>query len=721
MSNPVTPQNSANVERPAPSGTDQIDADRQATRDTLAFLRAKADELGTKLPPLGKTPKRWPGILQAPTGVPDQLGEKPWPFLKGILRTTRGPIAFQTVTLGINMTAGAFLSVVVGKAVDAGIDQGLSAGVWSWTGVFVLLVLVLALTNGLNQMAEISAWLRGALGGARTVAHRVARAGRSVKQDKPAGDVVTAILNDSDHVGALVIFVSEVSAALIAFLVAAGLMLTISVQLGMVIIIGFPLAIVAVTALAKPIQKKLAIQREEQGKLTTISTDAVVGLRVLRGIGGEDYYNARYKEQSGRVRKAAIKVASDQALLAVMRSSVPMLFLAIVAGFGSMLVFQGRMTPGDLLSFAGLTAFLANPINVAGWAAQIGTRAWVGVKKLAEFNSLQPPVGGSFAEGSEDQATAKQVAEVDRVFARAAEQTLDQNGMAPDVLDGDSSAGSSLAADIALEDFGTLPLQDVASGITIDPGKLTALVAPSPDTSAAVAKRMARISDQDEAKLGEVDIRTLPLESVRRGILLAEADAQLFRGTLHSALRASSAIDPPSRGVTELVFREHLEEAARKEGTLFRADRVPDDARLEHSMHVADAPDVLDSLAGGMAGWLTERGRNLSGGQRQRVALARAVYQDAPILIAIEPTSAVDSHTEERISSRIREERAGKTTVVVTASPLWLEKCDQIVVLDEQGHEVARGDHEQLRVCANEGDEGAKLYRRIVQREAGEE
>lgn len=696
-----------------------------ATEQTLRFLRERADDLGTKLPPLGKTPRRWPGLWQAPSGQPERLGETPWTFLRGVLRMTRGSIILQSLTLTINALCGAFLSVVVGRAVDAARDYGLSSQFWTWVAVFGALILVLAVTNSLNQMAEIASWMRGALGASRTVAHRVSRAGRSAKQDKPAGDVVTAILNDSDHVGAFVIFVAEVIAAIVSFVAVAAIMFTMSVPLGLVIVIGFPLAVLGVTALAKPIQRKLAVQREEQGRLTTISTDAVTGLRVLRGIGGEDYYNARYREQSGRVREAAVKVAGNQAVLAVMRSSVPMLFMAVVAGFGALLVFEGTLTPGDLVAFAGMTAFLANPINVAAWAAQIGTRAWVGVKKLAEFNSLEPPVGGT-VRSSEDNAQ-----EVNQIFAEAAEQALQNSGAATIAAEDSVDAELGVMPGPAVADsadefvdpafFGSMPLTDCASGVSLLPGKLTALVAPSPDTSAVIAKRMARIDDKDEVKIGETDLRKLPLGTVRSGITLAEADAQLFRGTLHSALRASKAVDPSTRGVTELVYREHLEEAARNEGTLFRADRVPDDDRLQLAMHVADAADVLDSLAGGMAGWLTERGRNLSGGQRQRVALARAIYADAPVLIAIEPTSAVDSHTEERIAQRIAEERAGKTTLIVSASPLWLEKCDQIIVVDSDGTEVARGSHEELKQKAASGDPGAILYRRIVQREAGED
>ncbi len=645
----------------------------ETTAETLAFLRSRADELGTNLPPLGKTPRRWPRMLQAPQGPPGELGSTPWAFLKAVLRAAKFSIVLQSITLTINAIISAMLPVVIGFGIDAAIDHGLSAELWKWVGIFLGMVLVMALTDGVNQMLEIANWLQGALGSSRTVAHRISRAGRAAKQDKPAGDVVTAILADSDHIGTLVIFTSEAIASMLAFGVVLYVMLNMSVPLGLVIVIGFPLTVIAVTFLVKPIQTKLAIHREEQGKLTTISTDAVTGLRVLRGIGGEDYYNVRYKEQSTRVKDAAIRVAGNQAALAVLRSSVPMFFMAVVVGYGALLVFDGKLTAGELFAFAGLTAYLRRPINIAAWVAQLGTRGWIAAKKLSEFHSLEPQVD-------------------------------------------DSQADLALAPD----NYGSLPLTDVETGVTVEPAKLTALVAQSPDVSAAVAKRMARVDDADEARLGDISLRHLPLDVVRKEIVLSEADAQLFRGTLHSGLRASKAEDPPTRGVTELVYREHLEEAARREGMLFRADRVPADDRLAESMHIADAHDVLDSLEGGMAGWLTERGRNLSGGQRQRVALARSVYADPSVLIAIEPTSAVDSHTEERISSRLSKERADKTTVVVTASPLWLEKCDEIIVLDGDGKEVTRGTHEQLKAAAAAGDPGALLYRTIVQREAGE-
>jgi ABC-type multidrug transport system fused ATPase/permease subunit len=96
------------------------------------------------------------------------------------------------------------------------------------------------------------------------------------------------------------------------------------------------------------------------------------------------------------------------------------------------------------------------------------------------------------------------------------------------------------------------------------------------------------------------------------------------------------------------------------------------------------------------------------------------VAADAPVLIAVEPTSAVDSHTEARIARKLAEARRGRTTVVVTASPLVLEHCEEVVLLDADGRELARGTHEDLRLAAARGDEAARAYRAVVGREAGE-
>lgn len=92
-----------------------------------------------------------------------------------------------------------------------------------------------------------------------------------------------------------------------------------------------------------------------------------------------------------------------------------------------------------------------------------------------------------------------------------------------------------------------------------------------------------------------------------------------------------------------------------------------DREKAEQALWVAAADDI----PGGWDREVGENGGNLSGGQRQRVALARAIAADADILILQDPTTAVDSVTEQRIASRVADFRRDKPTIVYTTAPAW--------------------------------------------------
>ncbi|MGP7959817.1 ABC transporter ATP-binding protein [Sanguibacter sp. A247] len=226
-------------------------------------------------------------------------------------------------------------------------------------------------------------------------------------------------------------------------------------------------------------------------------------------------------------------------------------------------------------------------------------------------------------------------------------------------------------------------LVDETTGFVVAPGRVLALVCHDPDASAAVATRLGRLDDELEeptpVRLGGVLLRDLDKAALRRRIVIAEATPHLFTGSLRAGL--------------------DIRHGASDESILA-------------ALHVADAGDVLDSTPGGLDGEITEKGRTLSGGQRQRVALARALLTDAEVLVLIEPTSAVDAHTEARIAERLAAARRGRTTVIVTASPLVLDHVDEVALL-AGGSIVARGTHRSL--IADQSDRGAR-YRAVVDR-----
>lgn len=112
--------------------------------------------------------------------------------------------------------------------------------------------------------------------------------------------------------------------------------------------------------------------------------------------------------------------------------------------------------------------------------------------------------------------------------------------------------------------------------------------------------------------------------------------------------------------------------------------------RWEEALGAAACEDVVAGV-GGLEGTIGEMGNRLSGGQRQRLALARALASDAAVLVLHDPTTAVDSVTEQMVASRLRAVRRGRATVLIASSPALLQDCDRILDLRERSDE-AEGD-----------------------------
>ena len=89
------------------------------------------------------------------------------------------------------------------------------------------------------------------------------------------------------------------------------------------------------------------------------------------------------------------------------------------------------------------------------------------------------------------------------------------------------------------------------------------------------------------------------------------------------------------------------------------------------------------------------RGEHLSGGQRQRVLIARAFLRDKPILILDEPTSSLDSKSENMIEAALRRLSVGRTTIVVAHRVSTIANAEKILVM-KSGQIVEHGRHQDL-------------------------
>lgn len=74
----------------------------------------------------------------------------------------------------------------------------------------------------------------------------------------------------------------------------------------------------------------------------------------------------------------------------------------------------------------------------------------------------------------------------------------------------------------------------------------------------------------------------------------------------------------------------------------------------------------------------------LSGGQKQRVAIARAIVNNPSIILADEPTGALDSGTSKEIMEVLRElNNSGKTIIIITHDESVAKKCDRVIWIED--------------------------------------
>ncbi|MFP7695722.1 ABC transporter transmembrane domain-containing protein [Trueperella sp. LYQ143] len=568
---------------------------------------------------------------------------------------------FSTIFALCQYIGGILMTWSFALLIDAGLQNGLTSQLIEPLGIFCVCWIIRLIGMGAELTNQI--YCRGGgTGVCLNVTKKILGIRRGGREKIPSGEMVSAISTDANRISYFLYSLPDCVAQILAYIFAAVFMLRVSVPLALIVLVGFPLAVLGISMIMKPLQRHINALRTETGKLTTLATDAVVGLRILRGVGGEDVYVNRYEKQSDRVAQHGIAAAPLRSLLVGLKAFAPELIIVIVVSYGIWQIYLGKMTHGELVLFYGYCAYMAALLEYLTMIIQSYTDARVSAKRLQKIASITPLVDDS---------------QVDTELTRHVPRDTDGN--------------------IRWQEA---HLVDSTSHVKITPGRYTVVVCADPDISGQLAQRLARTDDEylvtaRWSQSADIPLTAFSLAEVRSGIVLSDAVAQLFQGRLRSNLEGNNAAWPIARDVSHQVRDNGDGSGVAQRQHKDNPVALPENELLA-AMHTADALDIIHGLDGGLDGHIAERGRSLSGGQRQRVALARGVARQAPVLILIEPTSAVDSHTESRIAERLYQERSGRTTVVISASPLLLSCSDEVIFLDTDGREVARGTHHEL-------------------------
>jgi len=279
------------------------------------------------------------------------------------------------------MLSIALVPAAIGKAIDGLVAHDEKA-LLVWSAAIMGLGLVSAVTTNGRHWFAVRNWLIASFRTAIVTERAVRRAGPALTRQMPAGEVVTSFASDFWRIGNAYDVTARMAGAVVSFLVVSAILLRGSVVLGVIMLVGGPVLLASLTLVMRPLQRRQASQRHEAGLLTSLGADTVAGLRVLRGIGGEDTFLTRYAAQSGRVRSAGVRLSGIQATLDAAQVLLPGIFVIIVTGVGAHLAVAGEITPGQLVAFYGYTAFLTMPLRTATEFVDKMIRARVAARRV---------------------------------------------------------------------------------------------------------------------------------------------------------------------------------------------------------------------------------------------------------------------------------------------------------------------------------------------------
>ncbi len=374
----------------------------------------------------------------------------------------------------------------VGFAVQAVVDRSgerlALAG-----GLMVLCGVAIALGDSMLHRAAVTNWITAAARVQQLLARKTAQLGSALTRRVAAGEVVAVSTGDVEKIGWFVEAVSRfTAAALTVVLVCVGLYVY-QPALGIVVAVGVPVLALAVLPLLPRATKRADVQREKAGRATELASDTVAGLRVLRGIGGEELFLDRYRRASQEVRHAAVRSARMWALISAIQVLLPGLLMIAVVWHGVHLARQGRITVGELVTVYSAVMLLTYPLRHFEEIAMAYSFSRPSAKRAARVLSLE----------------------------RATDTAGSREAFAP--------AGD---------------LYDPTTGLLAPAGCLTAVVCGDPDAAGLLAERLGGHPSEEgtSALLGGVPLDELPLSSTRTAVLVQDKDPVLLSGSLRELL-----------------------------------------------------------------------------------------------------------------------------------------------------------------------------------------
>ena len=423
----------------------------------------------------------------------------------------------------------------------------------------------------------------------------------------------------------------------VTFIAVVALLIRLNWWLGLLTATVFLPVVAASTRFQQTYRVLARRAQDQQGDLATYVEEAATGIRVLKALGRGD-------EAAGQHRGQALEVFGTELQKARLRSTfwagldlIPNVLIGVLLLLGAIAVSRHELTLGGLVAFITLTLQLVWPIESMGYILAGGQEAATSAQRVFEILDTPPAItspAGSPVRAAERPALRR---------ARPARLVFDHVGFRY------PGAEQALLRDVSL---------------VVEPGQTMVLAGATGAGKTTLLQLVPRLADVTSGAvlLDGADVRRLPLPVLRSRVGCAFEDPTLFS----ASVRENVAYGAPDA----------------------------DDAAVEAALVMAQA-GFVHALPWGLDTRIGEQGMALSGGQRQRVALARAILARPSLLILDDPLSALDVHTEAKVTQALRGLLAETTALVVAHRPSTVMLADKVALLRD-GVIAATGTHAHL-------------------------
>lgn len=378
----------------------------------------------------------------------------------------------------------------IGQAVQAVADQD-QAKVNFWAAAILLLGAITAWTTIMRHRRAAAMWITCASRLQQLIANQARSLGADLPRYVSTGEVVSVNSNDVERVARGFDLIPRFIGAVVSFFVVAIILVTGAPLLGWLVVIGVPLLVTGIAFLIKPLEKRESVQRTKLSRASDLASDTVAGLRVLRGIGGEEVFVERFKQASQEVRFAAVKTAKMRAILHGLEVLLPGILLIGVVWGGGLLVAAGELKIGTLVAFAGYSVWMVLPIQTMVEFAQRWASASVSGKRILKLLSVK---------------------------------------------------SVNLWGERHLTEF--KQLNDADSGIEVTAGEFVVVVSDNSTNTDAVVDRLGGYDDISKVAINQIPLTEYNQASIRSMILVQEKEPTILSGTIatHFAVKNSGRI-----------------------------------------------------------------------------------------------------------------------------------------------------------------------------------